>query len=379
MYGPSPGSQTSRVAGAVFADAVGRRFGPRFGQPPMWTMGRLNWASAARSLRSPPWPPCLKCLPRSAASIAPAMSASDLPSSRTRSRSESESRPKRQVLSWPSAVTRTRLHVPQKCSVMELMKPTRPGFAPSGPTQLSPPYHCVVELASAAKGRMSGRSLLMLANNSAWGTRTLASQSLEAKGIHSMKRTSTPRATKYFANAAASTSLDPRMTTQFTLTWSRTPGLRESAAAASTAARTLPCVAGGLREMRANFSASNESKEMFSESTRAATRASRSVRPSGRLPRSVTPFVVSPIPSTAPPSLVAVIDSQISTRSRRIVGSPPVKRTLRAPPQPAKTPTTRAISPASRSSAFGVSAGTPSAGMQYWQRRLHFSVSEIRK
>jgi hypothetical protein len=61
-------------------------------------------------------------------------------------------------------------------------------------------------------------------------------------------------------------------------------------------------------------------------------------------------------------------------RSRRTSGSPPVNRTDGTP----MTRTTRAISSnvkiASRSS-----HGSPSAGMQYWQRKLQRSVTETRR
>src|SRR3954453_22316144 len=63
-------------------------------------------------------------------------------------------------------------------------------------------------------------------------------------------------------------------------------------------------------------------------------------------------------------------------KSRRTSGSPPVRRTSGTPIS-ASSPTSRTISsklsPPSRSS-----HGSPSAGMQYWQRKLQRSVTDTR-
>src|SRR3712207_150488 len=64
-------------------------------------------------------------------------------------------------------------------------------------------------------------------------------------------------------------------------------------------------------------------------------------------------------------------------RSRRTKGSPPVRRTERTPRE-ASTRTTRSISSKRRISARS-SHGSPSAGMQYWQRKLQRSVTDRRR
>ena len=87
-----------------------------------------------------------------------------------------------------------------------------------------------------------------------------------------------------------------------------------------------------------------------------------------------TPFVV--IPTDSIPGCRA-IDPHNSTRSLRSVGSPPVSRTL-VVPSLANIDTNRSISLLCKTRCDGWS-GTPSAGMQYVHRRLHRSVSEIRR
>src|SRR5665811_2571028 len=64
-------------------------------------------------------------------------------------------------------------------------------------------------------------------------------------------------------------------------------------------------------------------------------------------------------------------------RSRRTSGSPPVTRTFSTPIE-ASTPTRRTISSKLRISSRS-SQGSPSAGMQYWQRKLQRSVTETRR
>ena len=63
-------------------------------------------------------------------------------------------------------------------------------------------------------------------------------------------------------------------------------------------------------------------------------------------------------------------------RSRRTSGSPPVSRTSPTPME-ASSATSRAISSKRRISSRS-SQGSPSAGMQYWQRKLQRSVTEMR-
>ena len=64
-------------------------------------------------------------------------------------------------------------------------------------------------------------------------------------------------------------------------------------------------------------------------------------------------------------------------KSRRTSGSPPVRRTCVTPIE-ANSRTRRSISSKVRISDLS-SHGRPSAGMQYWQRKLQRSVTETRK
>ena len=78
------------------------------------------------------------------------------------------------------------------------------------------------------------------------------------------------------------------------------------------------------------------------------------------------------------PGAAADDSAMISTRSPRVSGSPPVKRTSWTPRSRPAMPTSRAISAAVSRSSRGI-AGRPSAGMQYVQRSEHFSVTETRR
>ena len=60
--------------------------------------------------------------------------------------------------------------------------------------------------------------------------------------------------------------------------------------------------------------------------------------------------------------------------SRRTSGSPPVSRTSSIPRR-TNSRTSRSISSKLRTPSLG-SHSIPSAGMQYWQRKLHRSVTE---
>ena len=72
------------------------------------------------------------------------------------------------------------------------------------------------------------------------------------------------------------------------------------------------------------------------------------------------------------------LNPTISSRSARMSGSPPVKRMSRTPRSRTAMPTSRAISCAVSSWSRAI-AGRPSEGMQYVQRREHFSVMETRR
>ena len=183
-----------------------------------------------------------------------------------------------------------------------------------------------------------------------------------------MKRTFTD-ASHLSAKAESSCSFSPLSTTQLTLTFN------PSEAHASIASRTRLWVDAGRRVMREKTSASSESREMLTESTPEAASASTSLTPSDR-DSSFMPFVVRPSDFT--PGLSRLMAEQMSTRSLRKVGSPPVSRTLDAPAR-ANTLMTRSTSFVVSNSWDGVRSEIPSAGMQYLQRRLHLSVSDTRR
>src|SRR5437870_8736505 len=76
------------------------------------------------------------------------------------------------------------------------------------------------------------------------------------------------------------------------------------------------------------------------------------------------------------PSTAASIATSFG-KSRRTSGSPPVSRTSVTPIRTI-TETRRSIS-SKRSTSARSSHGSPSAGMQYWQRKLQRSVTETRR
>jgi hypothetical protein len=86
------------------------------------------------------------------------------------------------------------------------------------------------------------------------------------------------------------------------------------------------------------------------------------------------PFVVKERSST--PSTSASIDTSRGN-SRRTSGSPPVSRTS-VTPIDENSATSRSISSNVRISERS-SHGRPSAGMQYWQRKLQRSVTDTRR
>src|SRR3954467_12780644 len=108
----------------------------------------------------------------------------------------------------------------------------------------------------------------------------------------------------------------------------------------------------------------SESSETLKRLTPAATRsaASRSSR---------KPLVVIERSSTWGRSIAAR-----RGKSRRTSGSPPVSRRSRTPIRASSAPS-RSSSP-NRGTPARRSHGSPSAGMQYWQRKLHRSVTETR-
>lgn len=81
-------------------------------------------------------------------------------------------------------------------------------------------------------------------------------------------------------------------------------------------------------------------------------------------------------PSCRTPGSALIADA-ISSASGRTSGSPPVSRTFDTPAD-TNSLASRTTSSADSVASSGVSS-TPSSGMQYWHRRLHRSVSEIRR
>ena len=94
----------------------------------MADMGRSGCRKLGSSM---PWP---GCLPATAVTHASAIVASSAPP-RSRTRRSDSSRAKRHVRIWPSAVSRTRSHDPQKGCVTEAMTPTL-WSVPDHPEQL---------------------------------------------------------------------------------------------------------------------------------------------------------------------------------------------------------------------------------------------------
>ena len=181
---------------------------------------------------------------------------------------------------------------------------------------------------------------------------------LSTMGISSIKRRSTGYCFVNSASAGISSSLKPPISTAFSLIFSKP--------ASSAASRPFQAISSEpQREIAAYFLLSSVSRLMFTRRTPASFKGRAS---SGRS----VPLVVmqsSWIPSRAAAS------AQSSTMSRRTRGSPPVIRSLRMP-SPAAASIARSSS--SRLSSSGQFA-TPSAGMQYRQRRLQRSVTDTRR
>ena len=72
------------------------------------------------------------------------------------------------------------------------------------------------------------------------------------------------------------------------------------------------------------------------------------------------------------------VPAMMRSRSDRMSGSPPVKRTSCTPSSRCASATNRITSSAVIRAASGI-GGSPSSGMQYVQRSEHFSVNETRR
>mmetsp|Transcript_12185 Transcript_12185/g.20799 ORF Transcript_12185/g.20799 Transcript_12185/m.20799 type:complete len:201 (-) Transcript_12185:518-1120(-) len=163
-------------------------------------------------------------------------------------------------------------------------------------------------------------------------------------------------------NDPSSSSFTPRMTTELILTGSNTSVILKAALILSNT-KWIP----GLLVILSNLAGSSVSSEIFSLVTPFFAKCSNFLR--STIPFDVTPNVLTP--STLP------ITETISSKSFRTVGSPPVNRILFTP-RATNRFVSRSISWMVSSFSDGVK-GTPSSGMQYKQRRLHFSVSDKRR
>jgi hypothetical protein len=130
-------------------------------QPPILIIGRLLLRAMPCMPSFPPW---AKCFARTARPITHAMYSSEAPT-RMRSRSETSSLPKRHTLMFPSAVSRRRLQLPQKCSVIDVMKPTWP-LPPGTPHALDVSFG----LSRDPRRQKSGKRALITSSISAYGT-----------------------------------------------------------------------------------------------------------------------------------------------------------------------------------------------------------------
>mmetsp|Transcript_24952 Transcript_24952/g.42704 ORF Transcript_24952/g.42704 Transcript_24952/m.42704 type:complete len:213 (+) Transcript_24952:543-1181(+) len=177
--------------------------------------------------------------------------------------------------------------------------------------------------------------------------------------MNSMNRTAIGLSFVSAMKSAISESLIPFMTTQLTLV------SRLCSRAASMALST--CFKPLRRATNSNLSSCIVSSEMFTVRTPAAARASifRDRR---------SPFVV--MASCRTPG-VAPISEQISSIFGYTKGSPPVRRIFETP-NCTKSLLSLKISSWVNKLELGVNS-IPSAGMQYWQRRLQRSVREIRR
>ena len=175
-----------------------------------------------------------------------------------------------------------------------------------------------------------------------------------------MNRTSAPLSLAKSIMSVSSSSLYPRMTTVLILR-----GFSPLSTAAS-----IPSSTSGRRSRR--VSCLNRSRRSVSRLT--VTRSSPALRSDSACFASNTPLVVMLRSRT---SGFAASRSTTSVTSRRRSGSPPVSRTL-STPSSLKTSTRSPICSTVRMSSRGNQTYS-SSGIQYWQRRLHLSISETRR
>mmetsp|Transcript_52073 Transcript_52073/g.113824 ORF Transcript_52073/g.113824 Transcript_52073/m.113824 type:complete len:452 (+) Transcript_52073:192-1547(+) len=334
-------------------------------QPPRAIMGRArpprSWSSCMSRL-----PPSLKFLRPTPSAIAAATARSSLPSRMT-SRRLQKSSPKRQFRSCPSEVRRMRLQPPQKASVMLAMTPIRP-FHPGTLQMRATSWGVSGAQRSTVVPRLSA-CLCTISMMSACDTSLFALHPFLTNGMNSKKRTSMGRCSVRSMKAPTSSSFTPFRSTQLSFR------LKSSCAATScTVFMTRSCHSTDLRASRGNFAGMSVSRLRLMLLNPAA-------RSCGRNFERRTPLVV--MPRFSPPGTWELTSPRSSTmrpKSLRIVGSPPVSRTLRTP-MVTKRLTRRWISWAVSfsPSAVGSMSSSPSSGMQYLHLRLQRSVRDTRR
>ncbi len=262
-------------------------------------------------------------------------------SPRSAARRSVSSRAKRQVRTWPSAVSRVRSQARQNGRVTEAITPTRCGppstvqrSAGAEPRVSSPSGVRVKRVRSEA--RMSPAVIMPSRFQPCWASR----------GICSMKRSSYPWATAQASRSGASSSLRPGIRTELTFT---------GVSPASWAARR-PSSTSWWRSRRVRVlktSGRRVSSETLTRSSPAALRAvAVRLRP--------MPLVVSDMRGRG---VSAAHCSTMETRPGRSRGSPPVKRTSVMPSEVTAMRMRRTIS-SSESSSLLPSHCRPSSGMQ---------------
>mmetsp|Transcript_87857 Transcript_87857/g.138686 ORF Transcript_87857/g.138686 Transcript_87857/m.138686 type:complete len:200 (+) Transcript_87857:491-1090(+) len=187
--------------------------------------------------------------------------------------------------------------------------------------------------------------------------------------MNSRNRTSIGKCSVKSRKSPISSSLIPRSNTQFNFTLKKS-----SAATRCKASMTRACHSAGLRAKSGNLAATRVSRLILIFRRPAAVKCGMNFF-------SRTALVVMPKDKGSGKLLLKLPRcSTMWSRSPRMVGSPPVRRTFLTP-RPTKTDNNVFNSSVFRRSgfAFGVIGSSPSSGMQYLQRRLHRSVREIRK
>ena len=279
-----------------------------------------------------------------------AISSSPAPE-RSNSRRSCSSTANRQFRNMPSAVSRTRSQLPQNASVTLAITPNEP----------FPSAYCHTAAGELERSTgASGNALPTVATiSSRVTTLSLLHERSASRGMNSMNRTSKPLSRPNRAKSTISSSLMPRIITALTFT-GFSPAARAASIPSSTRSRSFRRVSSSNRSGR------RESREMLIRRSPAAASLS------ARRPK-VAPLVV-----RARSTFKAASFSTSTGKLARTVGSPPVRRMLSIPRRSTINLAMRSISSKVSRSSRG-SQSSPSAGMQYVQRKLHRSVTEMRK